>query len=191
MSQSTDDQQRFEEALAEAIADVSPVARVQQLDAARQFDAELHGAMSQLGVMGLGVEPADGGSGGGGVEQAIALRSLGNRATSMAVFCVVQFLVTRILKNNANESQRQQFLIPLASGKSQASFCMTEAGGGTDILRAMQTTATRDSDAYILNGAKMWVSGAATSVILLIGMLHAIERDTEAHIFVLVEEALA
>jgi acyl-CoA dehydrogenase len=163
MSQLTKQQQQFDDTLAKAIADISPVSRVQELDAAKQFDMDLHGAMSRLGVMGLGVEPADGGSGGGSIEQMIALRSLGNRATSMAVFSVVQFLVTRVLKNNANENQRRQFLVPLATGKSQASFCMTEAGGGTDILRAMKTTATRDGDAYLLDGTKMWVSGAATS----------------------------
>ena len=153
----------FEDAIARTVGKVSPVERVQKLDTAKTFDTELHAALADLGVFGLGVAPEDGGSGGINADQMIALRSLANRATSMAIFCVVQFLVTRLLKDNANSEQRKLFLAPVAAGKAKASFCLTEAGGGTDILRTMKTRAHRDGDDYVLNGAKMWISGATTS----------------------------
>ena len=157
----THDQLQFQRALVDTIARASPVARVQQLDTAKQFNADLHAALAATGVLGLGVDERDGGSGHTRIEQVIALHTLGNRATSMAVFCVVQFLATRLLAEFADAGQRRTFLAPLAQGAQSASFCLTEADGGTDILRIMATTARRDGGDYLLAGAKTWISGAS------------------------------
>lgn len=153
----------FENTLIKAISRTSPPEKVARLDAAKSFDADLYGVLRDLGVWGLGVDEDCGGSGGANIEQLIALRTLGNLSTSTAVFCVVQFLLTRLLKDNASPEQKREWLAPLASGAKKASFCLTEAGGGTDILRAMKTSARRDGDEWVINGAKMWISGATTS----------------------------
>lgn len=159
----TEEQVLFEDTLIKAITRTSPPERVAQLDTAKRFDEELHTALAKLGVWGLGVDEEFGGSGGTNIEQLIALRALGHLSTSTAVFCVVQFMITRLLKDNANETQKQRWLKPLATGACKASFCLTEAGGGTDILRAMKTRARRVEGGWLLNGAKMWISGATTS----------------------------
>ncbi|MDB5998729.1 MAG: hypothetical protein JWP52_428, partial [Rhizobacter sp.] len=161
----TQEQALFEEALAKAVAKVSPLEKVQALDSAKKFDTDLYACLKELGVWGIGVDEADGGSGSGNLEQMIVLRTLGSMATSMAVFCVVQYLVTRLLKDNASEAQKQLYLKPLAMGEVKASFCLTEAGGGTDILRAMKTRAVpvEGTGGWRLNGTKMWISGATTS----------------------------
>ncbi|WP_188609457.1 acyl-CoA dehydrogenase family protein [Chelatococcus reniformis] len=163
MTSLSEEQIAFQDVINRAIVETSPVERAQKLDAAKTFDAELYRVLGELGVLGLGVAEEDGGSGGTNIEQVVALRALANRATSMAVFCVVQFLVTRLLKDNATAEQKRAFLAPLAAGRQKASFCLTEAGGGTDILRAMKTTARADGGDYVINGAKMWISGATTS----------------------------
>ena len=159
----TDEQTLFEDSLIKAIRATSPLEKVQALDAAKKFDDELHATLARIGVWGLGVDERHGGSGGGNIEQILALRALGNLATSMAVFCVVQFMITRLLKDNANEEQKKAYLEPLAAGRKKASFCLTEAGGGTDILRAMKTRAVKRDGMYRITGAKMWISGATTS----------------------------
>lgn len=163
MSSLSTEQVLFEDTLIKAISKTSPPGRVARLDTAKKFDAELYAALSDLGVWGLGVDEEMGGSGGTNLEQLIALRALGNLSTSTAVFCVVQFLVTRLLKDSASEAQKHAYLKPLASGQVKASFCLTEAGGGTDILRAMKTRARKAEDGYVLSGTKMWISGATTS----------------------------
>jgi alkylation response protein AidB-like acyl-CoA dehydrogenase len=159
----TEEQVLFEDTLIKAINKTSPPERVARLDAAKTFDAELYAQLANLGVWGLGVDEEDGGTGGTNIEQLIALRALGNLSTSTAVFCVVQYLVTRLLKDNANAEQKQKWLRPLAAGEVKASFCLTEAGGGTDILRAMKTRARKTDNGYLLSGTKMWISGATTS----------------------------
>lgn len=159
----TDEQVLFEDTLIKAIGRTSPPDKVAKLDAAKTFDGELYGVLRDLGVWGLGVDEESGGSGGSNVEQLIALRALGKQSTSTAVFGVVQFLVTRLLKDNATPAQRREWLAPLASGRQKASFCLTEAGGGTDILRAMKTRARKADGEWVLSGTKMWISGATTS----------------------------
>lgn len=162
------EQQAFSEQLASAITRVSPTSRFQMLDSAKKFDHELHAAMAGLGVWGLGVASADGGSGGTTVDQMIALRALGNGATSMGMFGVVNYLCTRILAANANPRQREQFLRPLAQGKVKGSFCLTEKLGGTDILRLMTTRAEKQGDGYTLDGVKTWICGAQEAAFYIV-----------------------
>src|SRR5699024_3402666 len=56
-----------------------------------------------------------------------------------------------------NEDQKQKYLVPQAKGQKLAAFGLTEPGAGSDVA-AMQTTATKDGDYYILNGSKTWIS---------------------------------
>ncbi|MEO9228453.1 MAG: acyl-CoA dehydrogenase family protein [Devosia sp.] len=159
----TEEQQALDRRLGETITRVSPVERFQRLDADRQFDHDLHAALAELGVWGLGIPREDGGSAGTSVDQMIALRALGHYVTSMGMFGVVNFLCTRILNANATAAQRGEFLQPLARGAAKASFCLTEAQGGTDILRVMATRAVHDGRDYVIDGTKAWICGASFS----------------------------
>src|SRR6266545_4405285 len=55
------------------------------------------------------------------------------------------------------EDQRQRYLVPQARGEKLATFGLTEPGVGTD-AGALQTTARRRRDRYVLNGQKIWIS---------------------------------
>ncbi len=55
------------------------------------------------------------------------------------------------------EEQKQRWLVPQATGEKIATFGLTEPGAGSD-AGSIATTATRDGDAYVLNGNKMWIS---------------------------------
>lgn len=164
----SEEQQILRDALERTIDRVSPVERVQELDNTKTFDSQLHAALSELGVMGIGVPEAAGGAGGGALEQVVVLEILGRKATSMAVFMVVHYMITRLLSEYGSEEQCQQHLAPLVAGQTKGSFCLTEAGGGTDILSAMKTRAIRDGDDWIINGSKIWISGASTADILTV-----------------------
>ena len=56
--------------------------------------------------------------------------------------------------------QVMKFVPPLLAGEAIGMMSLTEAGGGSDALGNMKTTATRDGDVYRLNGSKMWASMA-------------------------------
>src|SRR5438552_18653206 len=67
----TEEQVLFEDTLTKAIQRTSPPEKVAKLDAAKTFDGELYAVLRDLGVWGLGVEEAWGGSGGTNMEQLI------------------------------------------------------------------------------------------------------------------------
>ncbi len=60
----------------------------------------------------------------------------------------------------ANEDQKQRYLYPTLRGEKRAFFGLTEPSGGSDPARAIQTRAVKDGDHWVLNGAKVFISGA-------------------------------
>jgi acyl-CoA dehydrogenase len=100
--------------------------------------------------------------------QVLTLEALGRQATSMAVCGVIQFMATRLLQQFGTPAQQQKYLGPLCSGEIRASFCLTEAGGGTDILATLKTRAVKNSHGWRLNGSKYWISGAINSDVLIV-----------------------
>ncbi|HMS60361.1 MAG TPA: acyl-CoA dehydrogenase family protein [Tepidiformaceae bacterium] len=60
----------------------------------------------------------------------------------------------------ANEDQKQRYLFPTLRGERHGFFGLTEPSGGSDPARAIQTTAVKDGDDWVLNGGKIFISGA-------------------------------
>lgn len=60
----------------------------------------------------------------------------------------------------ASEDQRERYLYPTLRGERRGFFALSEPSGGSDPARAIQTTATRDGNDWILNGTKLWISSA-------------------------------
>ncbi len=79
-----------------------------------------------------------------------------------SIISVQNSLVETGILHFGTEEQKQQYLVPLAKGKMQASAALTEPGGGTD-LASLETTARRDGDYYILNGQKTFISHASNA----------------------------
>ncbi len=180
----TEDEVMYCDALEKLLRDVAPVARVQSLDNDKAFDFELHGALADVGAWGVGVEAGLGGSGEGPVMQVLTLELLGRNATSMAVFGVIQYMATRLLRQFGSDAQKQQYLADLCAGKLRASFCMTESGGGTDILAAMKTRASRRDGGWRLQGSKHWISGAARADVLIVVARTAEHRSRGITLFI-------
>ena len=64
---------------------------------------------------------------------------------------------------SANEDQKKRFLDPVIRGEKFTCFAQTEPGAGSDPGNSMQTAAVRDGDDWVINGTKMFISGADTS----------------------------
>ncbi|MFN8558850.1 MAG: acyl-CoA dehydrogenase family protein [Dehalococcoidia bacterium] len=63
----------------------------------------------------------------------------------------------------ANEQQKEKYLYPMLRGEKEGFFGLTEPSGGSDPARAIRTAAVRDGDDWVINGAKMFISGADTA----------------------------
>jgi alkylation response protein AidB-like acyl-CoA dehydrogenase len=163
----TEERAQLRSVVSELVADVVPPARARELDDHGEFDEDLYTQLAAVGVLSLGGAPEYGGSG-DIRDQVVAIESLAAGATSMAVYVIVHYMVLQILSSHGSPEQCESVLGPLIEGRTKAAFALTEPDGGTDVARAMRTQAVRDGDRWLLNGQKMWISGAARADQLLV-----------------------
>jgi glutaryl-CoA dehydrogenase (non-decarboxylating) len=117
--------------------------------------------MGALGILGVCFPVRYGGQGMDYISLGLACEELEAVDTSLRVAMSVHSgLCSATLFQWGTEAQKEKFLKPLASGKKLGCGAFTEAGCGSDVS-AIQTSANRAGDAYILNGEKMWISLAS------------------------------
>ena len=153
----TDDQKQVRDMVREfAQKEVAPY--IQEWDAKGEFHREVLDKMGELGILGLPIPEQYGGSGFDYVSLALACEEVEYVDTFLRVILSVHVgLNSLALLQWANEEQKQRFLVPQAMGKKIGTFGLTEPNAGSD-AGSIETTAVRDGDFYVLNGAKMWIS---------------------------------
>lgn len=130
---------------------------VKEDDEAERFRPEIFTKLGAAGLCGVPTPEAWGGLGLGYVEYALVLEEIAKVAPSWAVCVAVNGLPQIILTTFGNEEQRTRFLPGLAAGELLGAFALSEPGSGSDAA-SLRTTAVRDSDHYVLNGTKFWIT---------------------------------
>jgi Acyl-CoA dehydrogenases len=124
--------------------------------------------MGELGLLGMMVPPAHGGSGAGAVAYSLALQEIAYSCASSAVTMSVANLSTEPLLKFGNKEQKEKWLTGLAEGSLLGAFALTEPGAGSD-PGSMTITAVLKKDKYIINGTKVFIThGQYADVINLI-----------------------
>jgi alkylation response protein AidB-like acyl-CoA dehydrogenase len=144
---------------------IAPLAaQVDELEAYPAQQLELLGAQ---GLMGLYIPEAYGGAGLGAMAFCVAVEEVAWACASTAVIFLVQYAAGYPLVAAGTEEQKRRYLPRLAAGEITTALSISEPGAGSDAA-AMQTTAVRKGDRYVLNGSKMWVTnGSHAGVITL------------------------
>lgn len=114
--------------------------------------------LAQLGAFGVAVPEQYGGAGLDYVSLALVLEEIaaGDGGTS-TIISVNNCPVCSIAMMYANDEQKQRWLRPLAQGELLGAFALTEPHTGSD-ASALRTTAMRDGDEYVINGAKQFIT---------------------------------
>jgi butyryl-CoA dehydrogenase len=162
------DEQQMVQALAREFAEkeVRPVAS--QLDQEARFPHETVRRMGELGLLGIAVPEAYGGSGADTVAYVVALEEIARVCASHAVIMSVNnsLYCDPVLKH-ATEEQKTRFLVPFASGREIGCFALTEPQAGSDATN-QTTLAVRDGDHYVLNGRKVFVTNGREARVALV-----------------------
>ncbi|MBU0991914.1 MAG: acyl-CoA dehydrogenase family protein [Proteobacteria bacterium] len=138
-------------------------------DRTHEFPAESLKKMGELGFMGMLVpEKYDGGNF-GAVAYSLALTEIAYAcASTSVVMSVHNSICCGSMEKFGNESQKEEFLKPMASGKMIGAFALTEPEAGSD-PQAMTCKAIKDGDHYIINGTKRFIStGKNSGVVILL-----------------------
>ena len=132
-------------------------------DHAHTFPAELVREAGEMGLLGMLVDECYGGTGFDPLSYCIAVEEISRICPSIGVtMSVSNSVCCWPIAKFGSEEVKQQFLPDLASGRKLGGFCLTEAGSGSD-AGAMLTTARRDGDDYVLDGAKVWITNAGVA----------------------------
>jgi len=160
---------------------------IMEWDEAQHFPVELFKQLGELGLMGVLVPEAYGGSGLGYQEYVDVIvgvaRVCGSIGLSLAAH---NSLCTGHILTFANEEQKQRWLPKLATAEWIGAWGLTEANTGSDALR-MMTTAVEDGDDYIINGAKNWITHGKSGDIAVV-MVRTGEQGSSKGISAIVVE---
>lgn len=131
---------------------------IKDWDTEGSFPQKIWQRLADLGLMGVCIPEAYGGSGMDYNSLAIVCEELERGDTTFRTAVSVHTGLNSLsLLQWGTEEQKQQFLVPQANGEKIGAFGLTEPGAGSDVA-ALSTTAKRDGDEYILNGQKTWIS---------------------------------
>src|SRR5262249_5591100 len=128
-----------------------------ELEHADQYPIEIVNRMAELGLFGILIPEAYGGLGLDSVTYALVVEELARGWMSLAGVINSQLMLAHMIWTFGTEEEPQRYLPALAKGERRAGLGLTEADAGSDAA-SMRTTAIRDGDEYLLNGAKMFVT---------------------------------
>ncbi len=132
-------------------------------DAAAEFPAEIVAKMGELGFMGVSLPEEWGGAGMDYLCYAITVEEFSRACASTGVILSAHHTLfcTPILEFGTDQ-QKERWLRPAASGEILGCYGLSEPGSGSDAA-GMVTTAVRDGDEWVLNGAKNFITNASHS----------------------------
>lgn len=129
--------------------------------------------MSEMGFMGMMVDPKYGGTGLDTISYVLAMEEISKLDSSCSVaMSVNNSLVCWGLEKYGTEEQKQKYLVPLAKGEIWGAFALSEPEAGSDAT-SQRTIAEDKGDYYLLNGTKNWITnGGKASTYLVIAQTH-------------------
>lgn len=157
----TDDQRAIQDA-ARAFAEAELAPHSARWDEDKHFPVDVLKAAAEMGFAGIYTGEEHGGMGLGRVEAALIFEELSRGDVATAAFISIHNMATWMIDSFGSDELRARFVPSLVGMEKIASYCLTEPGSGSDAA-ALRTTAVRDGDHYVLNGAKAFISGAGTS----------------------------
>jgi len=128
-------------------------------DANREFPQEVFKKMAQQGWLGLLVDEQDGGSAADPIMFALFCEAIGKFSLDTAACIMTSMFTATNISRHGTAEQKRRYLEPFLAGDAKFSISISEPQAGSDAAAA-RSTAVLDGDQWVLNGNKVWCSGA-------------------------------
>ncbi|HHX8690212.1 TPA: acyl-CoA dehydrogenase family protein [Vibrio diabolicus] len=161
-----EDQLAFAE-VAKQFADQMLAPHAAEWDENHHFPKYVLRQAGELGFLSIYTPPEHGGLGLSRLDAAIIFEQLAMGCTATTAFMTIHNMATWMITSFAKAEVAQQFSADLISGEKLASYCLTEPNAGSDAA-SLTTSAVRDGDEFVLNGAKVFISGAGDTDVLVV-----------------------
>ncbi|WP_333566776.1 acyl-CoA dehydrogenase family protein [Sphingorhabdus sp.] len=154
----TDDQVAIQDMARKFTADaITPFAA--EWDEKSHYPVDVWKAAGELGFGAIYVSQESGGTGLGRLEAALIMEAMAYGCPATSAFISIHNMAAWMLDCFGSAELKARYLPDLVSMHKIASYCLTEPSSGSDAA-ALQTSARRDGDHYVLNGTKQFISGA-------------------------------
>jgi alkylation response protein AidB-like acyl-CoA dehydrogenase len=162
----TEDQQAIQD-MARAFAAAEMAPHSARWDEEKHFPVDVLRAAAGLGLAGIYVKEDVGGSALGRLDATLVFEALSQGDVSTAAFLSIHNMASWMIDRFGADDLRRKYLPGLTTMELIASYCLTEPGAGSDAA-SLRTTARREGDTYVLNGAKAFISGAGVSDVYVV-----------------------
>lgn len=152
--------------LARQFADTEMMPFAANWDETHEFPKEVLRKAAALGLAGIYVPAALGGSGLSRLDAALIFAELSKACPSTAAYLSIHNMVCWMIATYGNSEQHKQWLPKLLSMELLASYCLTEPQSGSD-AGSLQTKAVLEGQQYIVNGSKAFISGGGATDLYL------------------------
>ena len=137
--------------------------RASDIDEADEFPADLVSELGDLGVMGMPFPMEYDGSGADYHSYAMAIEEISRGSGGLGTIVAAHVsLAGNMVYQYGDEDQLDEYLKPLNRGDDIGAFGLSEPNAGSDVP-AMETTAERDGDEYVVEGGKLWISNGSVA----------------------------
>jgi len=139
---------------------IAPLAA--EWDETSHFPVDVIKETAALGMATIYVPAEQGGSGLSRLDGALIMEALAYGCPSISGYISIHNMVAWMVAKYGSAAQVEEWMPKLAAMDWLSSYCLTEPGAGSDAA-ALQTSATRSGDTYVLDGTKQFISGAGAA----------------------------
>ena len=158
----TDEQEDFR-SVAREFAEEVIGPRAAAIDEDDEFPWDVHAALVKQGFLGIGFPEELGGAGGGPLDVCILIEEIARVSAGASVIPLVNRLGAIPILLAGSDQQRRDAVEGIVSGEHQYSYCLTEAGSGSDAAAMASRATATEGGGWRLNGRKRFITSAGIS----------------------------
>ncbi|MCA1182180.1 acyl-CoA dehydrogenase family protein [Bacillus licheniformis] len=172
----TREQQMIRE-LARDFAKQEIAPHAEHVDRTGEFPIETFKKMGELGLLGIPFPESYGGSGGDTISYALSVEEIGKACGSTGLsYAAAVSLGAAPIYYFGTEEQKQEYLVPLATGRALGAFGLTEPNAGSD-AGGTRTKARSEGDSYVISGEKCWITNAGFARTVIVTAVTGIDDN--------------